>query len=243
MKIDWFTFIAQIVNFLVLVWLLKRFLYQPILDAIDAREKRVAAQLEDAAKQKADAEGERAEFQKKNEELDQQRADLMKQATESADAERTRLLEQTRTESDALRERLKKELADEQENIGRAIVKQTRQEVFAIARKTLTDLGGVSLEERMAIVFIERVNQLSAEEAAQFAGADSAQIRSAFELPSATQSAIETALKEKFGLSNPISFVTDAEVIGGIEFSANGRKIEWSVEAYLKALENIVPPK
>ena len=42
MLIDWFTVVAQVVNFLILVWLLKRFLYKPILDAIDAREKRIA---------------------------------------------------------------------------------------------------------------------------------------------------------------------------------------------------------
>ena len=43
MLIDWFTVIAQMLNFLILVWLLKRFLYQPILDAIDAREKGIAS--------------------------------------------------------------------------------------------------------------------------------------------------------------------------------------------------------
>ncbi|MCK7510100.1 MAG: hypothetical protein MZV70_42750 [Desulfobacterales bacterium] len=61
-------------NFLILVWLLKRFLYKPILDAIDAREKRIAAELADADANKAEARKERDEFQHKNEEFDQQRA-------------------------------------------------------------------------------------------------------------------------------------------------------------------------
>ncbi|HBF34992.1 TPA: F0F1 ATP synthase subunit B [Candidatus Sumerlaeota bacterium] len=241
MKIDWFTFIAQIINFLVLVWLLKRFLYQPILNAIDAREKHVAAQLEDAAKQKTEAEGQRAEFQKKNEEFEQQRTNLLKQANESADAERTRLLDQTRTEADTLRERLEKERDDEQENISQSVFNRTCREVFAVARKTLADLGGTSLEERIAAIFIERVNQLNAEDTAQFNGAGSAQVRSAFELPAGTQSLIETALSKKISLSCSIEFVTDTEIISGIEFSANGYKVEWNVEAYLKQLENTLP--
>jgi F-type H+-transporting ATPase subunit b len=49
MLIDWFTVGAQVLNFLILVWLMKRFLYQPILDAIDAREQRIAAELANAA--------------------------------------------------------------------------------------------------------------------------------------------------------------------------------------------------
>ncbi len=48
MKIDWFTLIAQVINFLILVWLLRRFLYKPILKAVDEREKKIASQLKDA---------------------------------------------------------------------------------------------------------------------------------------------------------------------------------------------------
>jgi F-type H+-transporting ATPase subunit b len=55
MKINWFTFIAQIINFLILVWLLRHFLYKPILNAVDEREKKIAGQLKDAKADKADA--------------------------------------------------------------------------------------------------------------------------------------------------------------------------------------------
>ncbi len=59
MLIDWFTVVAQALNFLILVWLLKRFLYKPILNALDAREKRIAAELADADARKAEARQER----------------------------------------------------------------------------------------------------------------------------------------------------------------------------------------
>ena len=54
MPIDWFTVVAQAINFLILVWLLKRFLYKPILHAIDEREKGIAAQLAQAEAKKAE---------------------------------------------------------------------------------------------------------------------------------------------------------------------------------------------
>ena len=59
MLIDWFTVGAQALNFIILVWLLKRFLYKPILNAVDAREKRIAAELADADAKKAEAQKER----------------------------------------------------------------------------------------------------------------------------------------------------------------------------------------
>src|ERR1700689_2370801 len=102
MLIDWFTIGAQALNFLILVWLLKRFLYKPILNAIDAREKRIAAELADADAKKAEAQKDRDEFQHKSEAFDQQRAALLSKGTDEANAERQHLLDDARKASDAL---------------------------------------------------------------------------------------------------------------------------------------------
>ena len=87
MLIDWFTVGAQALNFLILVWLMKRFLYKPILHAIDAREERIAKELADADAKKTEAQKERDEFAQKNHQFDQQRAALLSKATDEAQAE------------------------------------------------------------------------------------------------------------------------------------------------------------
>src|SRR5471032_3135105 len=126
MLIDWFTVGAQALNFLILVWLMRRFLYKPILNAIDTREKLIAAELADAAAKKAEAQKDRDEFQHKNEEFDQQRAALMSKATDALSAKRQETLK-----SDA-------------KNLNQAIARRTQEEVFAITRKALTDLATAS---------------------------------------------------------------------------------------------------
>src|SRR5690625_3623681 len=103
MKIDWFTVIAQIVNFLILVWLLKRFLYKPVLNAIDEREKKIASQLEDAAMKKAEAIKEQELFRQKNEEFDRDRTSKMDEVYARANSEKQRLFQEVREESSALR--------------------------------------------------------------------------------------------------------------------------------------------
>src|SRR5580693_10050623 len=117
MLIDWFTVGAQALNFLILVWLLKRFLYKPILDAIDSRERKIAAELADAAAKKAEAQQEREEFQHKNDEFDQQRAALMSKATDEVKAERQRLLDEARQAADALRAKRQDALTQEYRNL------------------------------------------------------------------------------------------------------------------------------
>ena len=161
MPIDWFTVVAQTINFLILVWLLKRFLYKPILHAIDEREKGIAAQLAEAEAKKAEAQRERDDFQHKNEAFDQQRAALMKNAEDEAKGERQRLLDGARKDADALRAKRQDALRDEQRNLGQEIARWTQKEVFAVSRKTLADLATTSLEERMVDVFIHRLSALT----------------------------------------------------------------------------------
>jgi F-type H+-transporting ATPase subunit b len=242
MLIDWFTVIAQVVNFLILVWLLKRFLYKPILHAIDAREKRIAKELADADTKKAEAEKEREKFQKQNEEFDQQRDELLSKAKDEAKAERQRLLGEARQAADALRAKRQDALKREQQSLNDEITRRTREEVFAFARKTLTDLAGISLEEGMSEVLMRRLRELSNEAKEGLAKAlktssDTVLVRSAFELPSEQRAALQHALNETFSAEIQVRFETAPDLISGIELTANGRKVAWSIAGYLASLE------
>ena len=242
MLIDWFTIGAQALNFLILVWLLKRFLYKPILHAIDAREKRIAAELADADAKRAEAEKARDEFQRKNEEFDRQRAALLSQATDEANAERQRLLDDARKAADALGAKRQDTLRTDAHNLSQAISRRTQQEVFAIARKALTDLATTSLEERMGEVFIRRLREMDGRAKdgvaeALTATTDPALVRSAFDLPAEQRAAIQTALNETFSADIHLRFETAPDLVGGIELTTNGQKVAWSIADYLASVE------
>lgn len=242
MLTDWFTIVAQALNFLILVWLMKRFLYKPILHAIDEREKRVAAELADADAKKAEAQKERNEFKRKNEELDQQRAALLSKAADEAHAERQRLLEEARKAAAALSSKRQETLRNEEHNLLQAISRRTQQEVFAIARKALTDLATTSLEERLAEVFTRRLREMDGQAKAGLAEAlktasDPALVRSAFDLPAEQRAEIQNALNETFSAEIHVRFETAPDLISGIELTTNGQKVAWSIADYLASLE------
>jgi F-type H+-transporting ATPase subunit b len=245
MLIDWFTVAAQVVNFLILVWLLKRFLYQPILDAIDVREKRIASELADADAKKAEAQKERDEFQRKNEMFEQQRTALLRQATDAAKAERQRLLDEARQATDALRSKQMQTLRNDTHNLNQAISRRTQQEVFAIARKALTDLATTSLEERMGEVFTRRLRELDSRAKEGFAKAlkttsEPARVRSAFDLPAEQRALIQNALNETFSAEIHVKFETSPDLVSGIELTTDGQKLAWSIADYLASLEKSV---
>lgn len=245
MLIDWFTVFAQLVNFLILMGLLKLFLYKPILRALEDREKKIAGQLEEARKIKADAERERNEYVYKNELFEQQRDDLLKQAQNDANHEREKLIEAARMEAADLRTGWQQALKIEQTGLHRDIMQQTRAEVFAITRKTLADLASESLEQRISEVFIQRLRALNESDKNLLALAIEAsskpvQIRSAFELTPQQQKALEQTVREVFAVEAAIEFKTDAERISGIELSTNGHKLAWNIADYLALLERSV---
>jgi F-type H+-transporting ATPase subunit b len=242
MLIDWFTVAAQALNFVILVWLMKRFLYKPILHAIDEREKQVAAELSNADKKKAEAQKEGDEFKHKNEELDQRRAALLSKATDEANAERQRLLDEARKAADALSAKRWETLRNEEHNLQQTISRRTEQEVFAIARKALTDLSTTSLEERMGEVFIRRLREMDDQAKAGLTEAlktasEPALVRSAFDLPEKQRTAIQNALDKTFSVKIHVRFETAPDLISGIELTTNGQKVAWSIADYLASLE------
>ncbi len=242
MLIDWFTVGAQVVNFLILVWMLKRFLYRPILDALDAREMRIAKELADADAKKAEAQKERDEFQQKNEAFEQQHAALMKKATEEAKAEHSRLLEEARQAADALSVKQLESMRNDAHQLNQAISRRARQELFAITRKALMDLASTDLEERLAGIFIRRLGEMDEQakkalvEAIETAP-EPALVRSAFALPTAQRTLIQQALNKTFSKEVHIRFETLPDMISGIELITNGQKVAWSISDYLVSLE------
>jgi F-type H+-transporting ATPase subunit b len=245
MLIDWFTVGAQAFNFLILVWLMKRFLYKPILHAIDEREKRIAAELNDADVKKAEALKERDEFRYKNEEFEQQRASLFSQMTDEARAERQRLLDEARKEADTLSAKRLDALRNDALILNQAISRQTQQEVFAIVRKALSELATTSLEERLGNVFIRRLRELDGPAKTGLAASlnkasGPALVRSAFDLPAEQRGLIQQTLNETFSADIKVRFETMPDVISGIELTANGWKVAWSIADYIAALEKSV---
>ena len=245
MLIDWFTVGAQALNFLILVWLLKRFLYKPILDAIDAREKRIAAELADADAKKAEAKKERDEFQHKNEEFDQQRAALLSKATDEANAERQRLLDEARKAADALSAKRQEALRNDAHHLNQAISRRTQQEVFAIARKALRisprrvwKNAWARCSRAACERWTARRKRVSPRPSRQ--RPSPALVRSAFDLPAEQRAAIQNALNETFSADVHVRFETAPDLVSGIELTTNGQKVAWSIADYLASLEKSV---
>lgn len=247
MLIDWFTVTAQALNFLILVWLLKRYLYKPILHAIEVREQRIDTQVNDAAALQVKAQNEHDIFTHKNAVFDQQRAEMMQQASDWVDSEKQRLTTIAEQDAHAAQTKYQHSLVKQASKLKKTLSRKATQEIFAIARKTLKDLAGASLEQQVLNVFIDLINAMDKPAKTVFAKAlktasvtQAPILRSAFELTEAQRTTIQQAIKQAFSVDITLKFETKLALLSGIELSANGQKLVWSIDDYLLKLEQNV---
>jgi len=248
MEIDWFTLIAQIVNFMVLVFLLKVFLYDRIVGAIDTREEEITARIEDSEHAKQEAEKQRESLEQEREEISRKKSEIVEKAREDAAQKRERMIDEARGEVDEIRARWVTGLQQQKEAFVTRFQRAAGDELLATARKVLEDLSDEDLEEAIVRAFVHRLHDLSGGERENLDrfvdhAEERVTIRSAFELSQKMRKRISEALIEVSGRrmsEDRIVFEFASEALGGVELTAGGNRIGWTIESYLSSLERFV---
>ncbi|KPK02181.1 MAG: hypothetical protein AMK71_03250 [Nitrospira bacterium SG8_35_4] len=240
--IDWFTVSAQIINFLILVFLLKRFLYGPIIRAMDKREEAIAGRLNEAGQKREQAQKEIERYIEKNEDLDSQRADMLAAAKEAAEQQKKELIDMARKEIDDIKARWREAVSQEKEAFLGNLRNRMAHELYALARKVCSDLADMSLEEHMTAMFLKKMSALEQEELDTIKtklkdSGEGITVSTSFALPEQKLEAISQTVRRITGLDVPPKFVQSKDILCGIELRAHGYTLGWNLDAYLTSLE------
>ncbi len=242
MLINWFTVIAQIVNFLVLIVLLKVLLYDRIVRAMDAREEKIRERLNEATRKEDEAEKQAEALRQKNLAFDEEQAAMLSHAKAEVETRRKELLQEVRQSITQLQTTWREAVYRERESFVRDLHLMAGRQTYAIARQALQDLAYVDLEERTAQIFITQIENMQKEQReillqAIKDGDNQVHIRTAATLSSTSQGQITQELRQIFGDGIDVVFETAPDLILGIELKAGGQKMSWSIEHYLSELE------
>jgi F-type H+-transporting ATPase subunit b len=241
MHIDWFVFFAQIVNFLILLFLLKKFLYGRIISAIDAREARIAATFAEAEKSKEEARTSALDYEKRLQELQGLSEEMLNKARVEAEAYRSELMDKVREDVESIQNRWLDTLRSERENFFQELRKLAGNQVYAVTRRVLKDLADIDLDERIVQVLRERIETLNLDERQRIkdlmTGGESITIQSAFQIPVESRAMLTGAIHRIIGEGIDVAFETSDDVVSGYELRVNGYKIAWSMKDYLDTLE------
>jgi len=221
MRIDWWTLALQTVNVLVLIWLLDRFFFHPIMDIIAKRQQEADKLLSDAADVRDRAADERAAAEKASNELAAEREHLLADARKAAEIEHDKLLAQSTQEIKKLREEAAAGIARERATAGAAIIEHASDLSVEIAWRLLarfrqqdllpTFIDGIGHELR-ALSVEARENLVSAAMEGH-----PLEVVSAAPLADLEIQCIQSVLKQVFGREVPMAFRSDPAIINGIE--------------------------
>ena len=239
MQIDWVTVAAQIVNFLVLVWLLQRFLYQPITRAMRRREERIEARLAEARKTREDAEDEARRLREKEAALEDERERMLASARAEADRLRERLEQDIRDEMEEKRQAWRRHLAEERGAFLASIKRQAGQQLLRIAGRVLAEYGDTDIAERVVATFAGRLEALDAETRGKLVRAARQEGAVAVvETGSALDAdARETVTRAIHSRDVEVDCREDPQLVIGVRLAIGDYTAEWSAERHLRRLE------
>ncbi len=244
--VDWFTVAAQIVNFLILVALLRYFLYGRILEAIDRRRQRLQNEWDEARRLRALAEEELEGARREHEQLAHQRDELLARVRREVENYRQSRMRQVREEIEAMRQQWADTLADEREAFLRDLRREVATAVLTIARRVLQELADAELETIVVRQFLQRLREAATtlrkrwREVAETEEPPPVLVRTAFPLPPALQNEVEDGIRNVLDGNVTIEWETSPDLLCGITLHTDDEKVAWDFRDELDAIEHEV---
>ena len=235
MEFDWTTFILEIINFLILVWILKRFLYRPVLGVVARRRAGIEKMLADARRIEAEAGELRQQNERRIAQWEEEKEAAQARLREELAEERERLM--AALEASIAEERERRRVLDErhQRDFERAIEERGIAQGAAFSARLLARLATPELEARLYALLLEDLRNLRAEDKQAVADAAAApglqlKIQSAFVLDAGMRAELARALAEATGKALPVEYRENPELLAGFQVSIG----PWILHANLR---------
>ncbi len=242
MELDLFTIIAQIVNFLVLLFLLRAFLYKRVLAAMDEREATIQSRWKEAERSQEAAERDAEHYAAKRRSIEEERTQVIDEAQRQAQEERKQRKQEAREAVDRQRQEWMEQLEQEKHEVLRNIRRQVGTEVFQISKRALADLADEDVHARVVEVFLQRVNEEESEAATSLAkilrdSSGSLEVRTSLALSGKQRERVEQAVARYTKSERSVTFHESEDILCGIEVHANGTVVSYGLGDYLDSVE------
>lgn len=230
--------LSQIINFLVLAFLLQRFAYKPILNVLDKRREEVEKGLEDArlaAEARANAESERQQV------LDQARAEaqgVVAEATQRGEDQAAKIVAAAQEQAQAILAEARSEAQAEQERL----LGEMRGQIAALSIAAANRLVGEALDEERQMQLVNeffsgvKAGKVQIADKAGALAGEKAVVTSALPLNEADQATYRSYLQAQLGAEAAVEFKTDPAILGGVVLRVGDIVVDDSVTAKMGAL-------
>ena len=222
MELSWTTFILEIINFLVLVWVLKRLFYAPVKRVIAARRAAVEKTLSDAESSKREAQELQSRYEGRLREWELEKERQKEAFRKELSEERAKQLKLT--EILVAEEREKAKAQQKKKDAERRITeeREAMNQALEFTSRVLKDVSCPELEGKIVDLVTKQLSSAEGESlpsaAAQSWGhGATVRVRSAYSLTEPQRHTLTTVLKSRLGTDVPIEFAVDQNLLAGVE--------------------------
>lgn len=233
MEFDATTFALEIINFLVLVWLLHHFLYKPVTAVIAQRQSGIEKTLAEAQTTRNEADALKRQYDARTTAWEQEKAKARAQLQQEIEEERTRLM--SNLQSSLEEERNKLRAIEQRRNLEQRhrVEEEARTEGARFAASLLSRLASLDLEERIRRLMLEDLPLLSDQQLQALRAVDQTvgvEVTSAYPLEASQRTGLNEALDHLAGKSVICTFKQDPELMAGLRLSIG----PWMLRASLR---------
>jgi len=235
MHIHWWTLALQAVNVLILVWLLTRVLYRPVMNAIAARQAAADKLLADAQREKTTAQQQAAALKAQQEGFAADAAQRQAQMRAAVEIERARLLDQARAEAAAILQKSDEAAAAARARVGAELERRVVSVAGSMAERLVSRLPAAVVSDALFQVLIDGLHALPEKDRSRLA-AEPLRVLTAAPLDEAARARCRQSLALALPGSAPPAFEVDAQLIGGFELHGQHLQVRNSWRADLNAM-------
>jgi len=240
MELNWSTFLLEIINFLILVWILKRFLYKPILDVITRRQSDIEKSLNDAKALHNDAEVLQEQYKNRLAVWEQDQLAAETELKKEMEAERARQIEILQNSLKEEREKAQVIEAHQLKNQQQQNEKRALLQGAQFTTRLLTAVAGPELEQRLSALLMQELATLSSEQikvlqAAGKKASEKIQITSAYPLDDTTRQLLEQSLSTALQVNGPFHYQQDKRLLAGLRINIGAWVLRTNLQDELKS--------
>lgn len=241
MSIDLVTFVAQLVNLAILIFLLYKLLYKPLLNAIDTREQRISNAVKKASDDMKLAEEKIKELEKKEAEIETERNEILNKVYNEAADLRGQLEKSIRDEIDQKRKIFMSELENERLAISNELQTMFVENFVAFSQKAMLDLADATLERQIISNLDKKFDMLPKDDQEKFLGNNDYVVATRYILNDDVKHIVEKFVEEKLqGTNTKLQYVQSEDVLCGISIASNGNELSWNLDDYLKSFSQAI---
>jgi F-type H+-transporting ATPase subunit b len=246
LELNWTTFVLEIVNFLVLVWILKRFLYKPVQDVIARRRSGIEKALADAEALQAEAESLHERYERRLADWGRERQQAREALVQEIETERARKTAALQSLLDQEREKANVIEARRQIDALRKIEETALMQGARFAALLLKHASGPDTEARLVELVITELTRLPVERFEDLRNSygkspEAIVVVSAFPLPDDQRERLAQALAPVISQKIPLQFEQDSELLAGLRITFGARVLGVNLLDELKGFTELAP--